>query len=118
MLRTRWITCASVCAISVTKFVALYLREHFYRATYLTFSVNGCCTPTSRASPSSSFEEGNHMASCVRFVVQSCLVLACLLGAALAGAQQREQSEQPFDTSAPNLLAVLRESRGENKQDE
>ena len=55
------------------------------------------------------------MARCIRLVVQSCVVLACLVGAALAAAQQPEQR---FDTSAPNLLAVLRESRGENKQDE
>jgi len=55
------------------------------------------------------------MAGCVRTVVQSFVVLAGLFGAALATAQQ---SEQHFDTSAPNLLAVLRESRGENKQDE
>jgi hypothetical protein len=55
------------------------------------------------------------MAGCVRTVVQSFIVLAGLLGATLAAAQQ---SEQHFDTSAPNLLAVLRESRGENKQDE
>jgi hypothetical protein len=55
------------------------------------------------------------MAGCVRTVVQSFMVLAGLLGATLAAAQQ---SEQHFDTSAPNLLAVLRESRGENKQDE
>jgi len=55
------------------------------------------------------------MAGCVRTVVQSFVALAGLLGAALATAQQ---SEQQFDTSAPNLLAVLRESRGENKQDE
>jgi len=55
------------------------------------------------------------MASCVRFVVHSCCVLACLLGAAQSPAQQREET---FDTSAPNLLAVLRESHGENKQDE
>lgn len=55
------------------------------------------------------------MAGCVRTVVQSLVVLASILGATLATAQQ---SEQHFDTSAPNLLAVLRESRGENKQDE
>ncbi|HWI79665.1 MAG TPA: hypothetical protein VNS31_10740 [Ramlibacter sp.] len=55
------------------------------------------------------------MASRVRFVVQSSAVLAGLLGAAPVDAQQREEH---FDTSAPNLLAVLRESRGENKQDE
>jgi hypothetical protein len=55
------------------------------------------------------------MASRVRAVVQSCVMLGCLLGAGLAAAQQREER---FDTSAPNLLAVLRESVGENKQDE
>lgn len=55
------------------------------------------------------------MARCVRFAVQCCAVLGCLLGAGVASGQQRAG---PFDTSAPNLLAVLRESLGENKQDE
>jgi len=56
------------------------------------------------------------MTSRVRFVVRSCAALGLLAVTACAGAQQAR--EEHFDTSAPNLLAVLRESRGENKQDE
>jgi hypothetical protein len=49
-------------------------------------------------------------------VLKLCLVLA----GALAGALPAAAAEEPesFDTSARNLLVVLRESRGENKQDE
>lgn len=56
------------------------------------------------------------MVRCIRFAARSCVVLALIAVTAFAGAQQ--VGEQVFDTSAPNLLAVLRESRGENKQDE
>jgi uncharacterized protein YtpQ (UPF0354 family) len=54
------------------------------------------------------------MASRVRLVLELCLALACVPAAPLAAAQQ----EEAFDTSARNLLVVLRESRGENKQEE
>jgi hypothetical protein len=60
-------------------------------------------------------EEGKNMAGRVRFVLQLCLSIACTAGPALAEAQQQAEV---FDTSARNLLVVLRESRGENKQDE
>jgi hypothetical protein len=49
-----------------------------------------------------------------RFMVRLWLALACLASTAGAFAQQ----DQVFDTGAPNLLVVLRESLGENKQDE
>jgi uncharacterized protein YtpQ (UPF0354 family) len=55
------------------------------------------------------------MAGRLRFVLQLCLSIACTAVAPMASAQQQEQV---FDTSARNLLVVLRESRGENKQDE
>ena len=48
-------------------------------------------------------------------VLKLCLALACGLLSALPAAAQEAES---FDTSARNLLVVLRESRGENKQDE
>jgi hypothetical protein len=51
----------------------------------------------------------------VRNDLTSCVVLACTALASLAAAAQ---PAQPTDTSAGNLLVVLRESRGENKQDE
>ena len=51
----------------------------------------------------------------VRNVLMTCLVLSCL---ALASLPAAAQATQPTDTSAGNLLVVLRESRGENKQDE
>jgi uncharacterized protein YtpQ (UPF0354 family) len=44
-----------------------------------------------------------------------CLALAC---GAFAPLPASAQTAQPTDTSAGNLLVVLRESRGENKQDE
>lgn len=44
-----------------------------------------------------------------------CLALAC---ASLMPLAADAQQEQAFDVSAGNLLVVLRESRGENKQDE
>ena len=47
-------------------------------------------------------------------VLKLCLALACGLLSALPAAAQEAES---FDTSARNLLVVLRESRGENKQD-
>jgi uncharacterized protein YtpQ (UPF0354 family) len=62
-----------------------------------------------------SIREGIPMASRIRLAARSCAALALLAAAASAGAQQRQEV---FDTSAPNLLAVLRESHGENKQDE
>jgi hypothetical protein len=55
--------------------------------------------------------------ACIRLVARSCVALALVAVSALAGAQQ-QQADPVFDTSAPNLLAVLRESHGENKQDE
>jgi hypothetical protein len=55
------------------------------------------------------------MPSCLRGIVQWSAALVYVVGSQLALAQQPDQH---FDTSAPNLLAVLRESRGENKQDE
>jgi hypothetical protein len=48
-------------------------------------------------------------------VLKLCLTLACGLLSALPATAQEAES---FDTSARNLLVVLRESRGENKQDE
>ncbi|NPC56555.1 hypothetical protein [Caenimonas soli] len=55
------------------------------------------------------------MASSRIHVLKLCLALTCgLLGALPAAAQEAES----FDISARNLLVVLRESRGENKQDE
>jgi len=48
-------------------------------------------------------------------VLKLCLALACGLLSALPAAAQEAES---FDTSSRNLLVVLRESRGENKQDE
>jgi hypothetical protein len=63
-----------------------------------------------------SFEEGNGMARCIRFLTRSFVALAFVSAGAVAGAQQ--PADEVFDTSAPNLLAVLRESHGENKQDE
>jgi hypothetical protein len=49
-----------------------------------------------------------------RVLLKLCLALACGAGSLPSAAQQ----DQTFDISAGNLLAVLRESRGENKQDE
>ena len=51
----------------------------------------------------------------VRNVLMSCLVLS---GTALASPPEAAQATQPTDTSAGNLMVVLRESRGQNKQDE
>jgi uncharacterized protein YtpQ (UPF0354 family) len=51
----------------------------------------------------------------VRNVLMTCLVLSCL---ALASLPAAAQATQPTDTSAGNLLVVLRESHGQNKQDE
>ena len=56
------------------------------------------------------------MAGRVRGVLVSCVALLCALGSVQAQAQG--QQEAAFDTSAGNLLVVLRESAGENKQDE
>jgi len=50
-----------------------------------------------------------------RRVLSLCLALAC---GALAPLPSAAQAAQSLDTSAGNLLVVLRESRGENKQDE
>jgi hypothetical protein len=55
------------------------------------------------------------MANGVYHVLKLCLALACGVLGALPAASQEAES---FDTSARNLLVVLRESRGENKQDE
>lgn len=55
------------------------------------------------------------MAGCIHHAYKLCLALACSLLSALPAASQEAES---FDTSAHNLLVVLRESRGENKQDE
>jgi hypothetical protein len=54
------------------------------------------------------------MTSLARKLARLCLALACAALAVPSAAQQ----ERSLDTSAANLLAVLRESRGENKQDE
>jgi hypothetical protein len=51
----------------------------------------------------------------VRLISRLCLAFSC---AALAPAALRAQGAEPVDTGAGNLLVVLRESRGENKQDE
>src|SRR5215208_4056713 len=51
----------------------------------------------------------------VRNILMCCLALS---GTALASLPAAAQGVQPTDTSAGNLLVVLRESRGENKQDE
>jgi hypothetical protein len=56
------------------------------------------------------------MASHRRRVFGLCLALACAVVAPLPAAAQA--AAETFDTSARNLLVVLRESRGENKQDE
>jgi hypothetical protein len=45
----------------------------------------------------------------------ACVALAC---AALSPATANAQTAEKFETSAQNLLVVLRESQGENKQDE
>src|SRR5436309_15618790 len=45
-------------------------------------------------------------------------VLAFALALASVAAPVRAQTDQAFDTSAANLLVVLRESRGQNKPDE
>lgn len=55
------------------------------------------------------------MASGINRVLRLCLTLACGVLSALPAASQEAES---FDTSARNLLVVLRESHGENKQDE
>ena len=55
------------------------------------------------------------MASRFNHVLKLCLALACASFGALAAAAEEPES---FDTSSRNLLVVLRESRGENKQDE
>lgn len=55
------------------------------------------------------------MASRTHHVLKLCLGLACGVLGALPCASQEAES---FDTSARNLLVVLRESRGENKQEE
>jgi hypothetical protein len=52
---------------------------------------------------------------CVGIVLRFSLALACAAFAWLAFAAP---AADPLDTSAANLLVVLRESRGENKQDE
>jgi uncharacterized protein YtpQ (UPF0354 family) len=61
--------------------------------------------------------EGNDMTMKCRahIVFRFCVALAC---AALAPLPAAAQTAPPTDTSAANLLVVLRESRGENKQDE
>jgi hypothetical protein len=60
------------------------------------------------------FTRGNTMAASLRQFVTVALSLAC---AALAQPSLADPAEA-FDTRASNLLVVLRESRGENKQDE
>ncbi len=55
------------------------------------------------------------MACRVHRVLTLCLALASAALISLPGAAQ---SSEVFDTNARNLLVVLRESRGENKQDE
>ncbi|HSH91160.1 MAG TPA: hypothetical protein VK996_14330 [Ramlibacter sp.] len=47
-----------------------------------------------------------------------CLALASAFAAFMPLAAAAQASTETFDTSAGNLLVVLRESRGENKQDE
>src|SRR5690242_13698979 len=55
------------------------------------------------------------MRSRLRILLRLCLTLACAAAGPLPAATA---PAQPPDTSAGNLLVVLRESRGENKQDE
>ena len=55
------------------------------------------------------------MAGRMHLVLRLYLALACAAAASLAFAQQPDEA---FDTSAGNLLVVLRESSGENKQEE
>lgn len=50
----------------------------------------------------------------VRRFLKLCLLFAC----ACAASAPHAADEKPIDTSAGNLLVVLRESRGANKQDE
>ena len=54
------------------------------------------------------------MIACVRNCLKLCLLFAC----ACAGTAPRASDDPPIDTGAGNLLVVLRESRGSNKQDE
>jgi hypothetical protein len=61
------------------------------------------------------FDEGKHMAVELRKFVTLCFVLAC---AALIPRLGHAQENETFDISADNLLVVLRESKGDNKQDE
>lgn len=55
------------------------------------------------------------MASNVRTIMKLCLAAA---GAAMLSSPCAAQQEETFDTSARNLIVVLRESQGENKQEE
>jgi hypothetical protein len=57
--------------------------------------------------------EGNTMTSRIRHFARLCLLLAACFAASARG-----NDEAPIDTSAGNLLVVLRESKGANKQDE
>jgi hypothetical protein len=52
--------------------------------------------------------------ACIHLVARACLALAC----AAAFPALAQQPDQAFDTSAGNLLVVLRESHGQNKQEE
>lgn len=51
----------------------------------------------------------------VHLAFRACLVLACLVLAPLGASAQ---DDEVFEVSASNLLVVLRESHGQNKQDE
>jgi hypothetical protein len=55
------------------------------------------------------------MAGRIHHALKLCLALACSV---LSAPPAMSQETDTFDTSARNLLVVLRESRGENKQDE
>src|SRR5512146_1036409 len=54
------------------------------------------------------------MIACIR----SCLKVFLLFACACAATAPRAADDPPIDTGAGNLLVVLRESRGANKQDE
>ena len=55
------------------------------------------------------------MTSTVRTIMKLCVAAA---GAAMLSSPCAAQQEETFDTSAGNLIVVLRESQGENKQEE
>jgi uncharacterized protein YtpQ (UPF0354 family) len=54
------------------------------------------------------------MIACLRNCLKLCLLFAC----ACVATAPRAADDPPIDTGAGNLLVVLRESRGSNKQDE